>query len=327
MLCRDLLQHRQTTLTMPPARLLLLYPLGAQLIGGRTWVYTKLVGAEPANYRLVGHWHKRDGDVPVHAPEVTAGFFGGIDLEIHLAAPEAAGNYELELSALDGETSVASLKIALQVRSGPRAAFALDVAPLSYAWGGDRGVPVHRLHLERFLEEHARDIHGRCLEFQEPRYASRFGGSAVERLDILHADDSNPKATIVADLTVASDIPENTFDCIICTHVLHSIFHLERAIAALHRMLAPRGVLLVAVPHISMCDRRFEELWRFTAAGLTRLLTTAFPPEDVTVHAFGNSLTSAGELRGMVASEFAAEVLALHDERFAAEICARAQKK
>ena len=75
-----------------------------------------------------------------------------------------------------------------------------------------------------------------------------------------------------------------------------------------------------------MSDRRFDELWRFTVAGLDRLLGTVFAPEEVAVSAFGNSFTSAGELRGMVASEFPDELLNSHDERFAAEVCARAQK-
>ena len=145
-------------------------------------------------------------------------------------------------------------------------------------------------------------------------------------MDILHLDDSNPKATIIADITKPNAIPDNTFDCIICTHMLHTVFYLERALSELYRILAPGGVLLVGVPQISMCDRRYEELWRFTVAGLSRLLATAFAPEDFAVSAFGNSLTSAGELRGMVAQEFPADLIAFNDERFAAEICARAVK-
>ena len=246
-------------------------------------------------------------------------------------APESPGNYLLELAAIDAgggqAREIASLRMPVQVRGGGTPAFVADVAPLSYAWGADRGVPVHRLHLEQFLARHASDIRGRCLEFQEGRYATRFGGAAVGRLDILHLDNSNPNATIVADITAPNNIPDGTFDCIVCTHVLHSIFHLERAVAGLHRILAPSGVLLIAVPQISMCDRRFDELWRFTAAGLKRLLSTVFAPDEVSVSAFGNSFTSAGELRGMVASEFPEDLLAYHDERFAAEICARAQRR
>jgi SAM-dependent methyltransferase len=201
------------------------------------------------------------------------------------------------------------------------------ISPLSYAWGVDRGFAVHRMHLEQFLREHSGDIRGRCLEFLESLYVPRLGGPAVQTLDILHADATNPRATLIADLTRPNDLPDDRFDCIVCTHVLQSIFELERAMGELYRILAQGGVLLIGVPQISMSDSRYGELWRFTPDGLSRLLTTAFAPGDVTVRCYGNSLTAAGELRGMVASEFSAEVLSTHDPRFAPEICARAVKR
>jgi SAM-dependent methyltransferase len=315
---------------MPQTKLLLLYPIGAQVVGQRSKLWLKLCNAEAASVVVQGRWKASDGTAPAPERAVTSGFFGGVDLEFDLAAPDLPGDYLLELAAVDtgicDARAMASLQVPVRVRGSGAAAFAADPVPLSYAWGTDRGLPVHRLHLEQFLAHHASDIRGHCLEFQEARYAPRFGGVAVKRLDILHLDDSNPNATIVADITAPNDIPDGTYDCIVCTHVLHSIFHLERALAGLYRILAPDGVLLIGAPQISMCDRRFDELWRFTALGLERLLYTAFPPGAVSVSAFGNSFTSAGELRGMVASEFPKDLLDWHDERFAAEICARAQR-
>ena len=91
-------------------------------------------------------------------------------------------------------------------------------------------------------------------------------------------------------------------------------------------MLKPGGTLLVAVPHISMCGRRFHEIWRFTPEGLSTVLGTSFGSENVTVRAYGNSLTAAGELRGLVAHEFTENELNHQDPRFAVEVCARATK-
>jgi glycosyltransferase involved in cell wall biosynthesis len=207
-----------------------------------------------------------------------------------------------------------------------RARLAIGVQPLSCLWGFDRGLPVHRYYLEQFLQEFARDIRGHCLEFQNPGYTPRFGGSAVEKLDILHIDDSNPLATIVADLAKPNDIPNDVFDCIVCTHVLHVIFELDNVVAELHRILKPGGILLVGVPHISMCDPGYHEIWRFTPEGLGAVLGKAFGGENVTVRAYGNSLTAAGEIRGLVASEFSQATLDYYDPRFAVEVCARACK-
>jgi glycosyltransferase involved in cell wall biosynthesis/SAM-dependent methyltransferase len=211
--------------------------------------------------------------------------------------------------------------------SKARARLTVGVTPLSYLWGSDRGLSIHRYYLEEFLKEFAHDIQGHCLEFQNPSYTFRIGGAAVEKLDILHIDATNPLATIVADLTKPNNLPSNRFDCIICTHVLHVIAELDRAVSELYRILKPGGVLLVAVPQISMCDPGFHELWRFTPEGLALVLAKAFGKDNVVVKAYGNSLTSAGEIRGLVTHEFNATILNYHDPRFAVEVCARACKR
>jgi SAM-dependent methyltransferase len=202
----------------------------------------------------------------------------------------------------------------------------IGVHPLSYLWGFDRGLPIHRYYLEQFMQECVQDIRGHCLEFQDPGYTRRLGGSAVEKSDVLHIDASNPLATIVRDLTQPNDLPSDRFDCIICTHVLHIISEIDKAVSELHRILKPGGVLLVGVPHVSMCDPGFHELWRFTAEGLALVLRKAFGASSLTVRAYGNSLTAAGEIRGLAAHEFSHATLNYHDPRFAVEVCARARK-
>jgi SAM-dependent methyltransferase len=198
--------------------------------------------------------------------------------------------------------------------------------PLSVFWGHDRGLPICRYYLEQFLETCAADIRGHCLEFADDWYTTRFGGRAVTKLDILHLDASSPAATIIADLTQPNEIPGDTFDCIVCTFVLHVIFDVDRAIAELHRILKPGGVLLAAVPHISMCDPQYREIWRFTPEGLFRVLARSFTPSDIRVQAYGNSLTAAGQIRGLVPEEFTRAELDHHDERFAVTVGARALK-
>src|SRR5262249_47875827 len=172
--------------------------------------------------------------------------------------------------------------------SRPRTRLAVGLEPLSYQWGGDRGEAIFAAYLWAFLEENAADIRGHCLEFYNDQYTSAYGGKAVAKLDILHIDDSNPRATLVGDLTKPNNLPGDCFDCIICTHTLHLIFEVRKAVADLYRILKPGGVLLTAVPQVSMCDPGWHEFWRFTPEGLHRLLATAFREEDVTVRAYGN---------------------------------------
>ena len=208
-----------------------------------------------------------------------------------------------------------------------RIVLGFGVKPRSYLWGFDRGLPIHRYYVEQFLQEFSVDIRGRCLEFQEDSYTSRFGRGRFSRLDVLHKDSGNPRATIVADLTHSNNIPGDCFDCIICTHVLHVIYDVDKALLELFRILKPGGVLLVALPGLSMCDPQWHELWRFTPEGLRIKLAKIFGDESVTVRAYGNSLTAAGEVRGLVTHEFTRAELDDHDPRFAVEVCARAVRR
>jgi SAM-dependent methyltransferase len=207
-----------------------------------------------------------------------------------------------------------------------RVRLAAGVKPLSEVWGADRGIPIHRYYLTGFLKEWRADIRGHCLEFLADTYVTAIGGDAVSKVDVLHIDDSNPKATIVADLTQPNSVPDNEFDCIVCTHVLHLVTDFNEVTSELHRMLKPGGVLLVAVPQLSMCDPGWHEYWRFTPEGLGLLLGRVFGRENVSLRAYGNSLASACEIRGLAANEVHTDVLECHDPRFAIEVCGRAQK-
>jgi len=146
------------------------------------------------------------------------------------------------------------------------------------------------------------------------------------KIDIIHLDDSNPLASIVADLTKPNRIPSAYFDCIICTHVLHIIFEMPEFLSEIKRILKPGGYLFLTVPGISMCDYSWNELWRFTEEGIQRLLEHHFEKDSVQVEGFGNSLVAAGQIRGLSREEFSFKELTSYDGRFAVEICAKAQK-
>jgi SAM-dependent methyltransferase len=174
-----------------------------------------------------------------------------------------------------------------------------SVEPLSYLWGTDRGLPPHRYYVEEFLRGARDEIRGHCLEFREDRYTTRFGEGRPERLDILHIDSSNEKATLIADLTRPNRLSSDMFDCIICTFVLHVVTDPGTVFAEMHRMLKTGGVLLIAVPQVSMDGPEYGELWRFTQAGLRLLLGHCFPSDGIVVKSFENALTTAGDLRGI----------------------------
>ena len=82
----------------------------------------------------------------------------------------------------------------------------LPPAPVSRTFGFDRGKPIDRWYIERFLAEHAADVRGRVLEVAESTYTGWYGGDDVTTSDILYAAEGNPEATVVGDLTTGEGI-------------------------------------------------------------------------------------------------------------------------
>lgn len=204
------------------------------------------------------------------------------------------------------------------------------VTPISRSFGMNRGRPVDRYYIEAFLERHADDIRGRVLEIADDAYTRRFGAARVVRSDVLHAVAGNPRATMVADLTSAPEIPSDAFDCVILTQTLMFIYDVRAALGTLHRILRPGGVLLATMSGISQVARydmdRWGEFWRFTSLGAARLLQEVFPRECVQVEARGNVLAATALLYGLAAEELKVEELEHPDRDYELVITARAVK-
>lgn len=203
--------------------------------------------------------------------------------------------------------------------------------PLSDYFGFDRGTPIDRVYIERFLRRHRADVRGRVLEVKDRGYTTRVGGAAVERSDVLDVDAGNPAATVVADLERPAFVPADAFDCFILTQTLQLIFDTRAALTAAHRLLRPGGTLLVSVPGISQLDSWSlrsggADYWRFTSFALERLLSEAFPGGDIQVEAVGNVLAATAFLQGMAAEELTQEELDAHDPAYELLLLARAVK-
>ena len=200
--------------------------------------------------------------------------------------------------------------------------------PISDHWGADRGLPIDRYYIERFLSEHSGDIRGRVLEVMDRRYTERFG-RAVSHSDVLDVDAANPLATIVADLTAAEGVPADSFDCFVLTQTLQFVYQVEAAIREAHRLLAPEGVLLATVPAVSKIDRHAGvegDFWRFTAASAGRLFASVFAEGRVRVQTYGNVLAAIGFLAGLAREDLDDRELDVEDERFPVLVAIRAEK-
>jgi peptidoglycan/xylan/chitin deacetylase (PgdA/CDA1 family)/SAM-dependent methyltransferase len=249
-----------------------------------------------------------------------------------LAAGAESGSRSADARrAVAGETAGRAVR---RARARPRVG-SLDLGdlrtttPVSRGFGFERGTPLDRHYIERFLEPRAADVRGRVLEIGEDRYTRRFGGERVRHVDVLHVEEGNPQATIVGDLADLPQVPDASYDCVICTQTLLLIWDAPAAVATLRRILAPGGVALVTVPGITrVCREEAEtwgDYWRFTAQSAGRLFEEAFGPGAVEVEAHGNVLTATAQLHGIAAEELEQAELDARDPDFEVLIGVRAQ--
>jgi SAM-dependent methyltransferase len=197
-------------------------------------------------------------------------------------------------------------------------------APISGHWGADRGLPIDRWYIERFLDRHRDDIHGDVLEVKSDAYVRRFG-SSLEEVHVLDLDPENPHATVVGDLAGDTPpLPEGAVDCFVLTQTLQYIWDLETAISNAHRMLRDGGSLLLTVPSVTRISHELDidDFWRFTPASLRRLLAASF--SDVDVAGAGNLVSAMAFLTGLAAHELAPRELGSDDFRYPVVVTARA---
>lgn len=200
--------------------------------------------------------------------------------------------------------------------------------PVSANFGWDRGTPIDRVYLERFLDANRADMRGRALEIGDASYCRRFG-SGVTRQDVLHVDPANRDATIVGDLSQPDVLAAEGFDCLLITQTLHLIFDMGQAAAQLHRALAPGGVLLLTVPGITPVDRHEwgdSWYWSLTAAAVRRLFEPLFGAENLRIEAYGNVYAATCFLQGLAAEEVDRAKLDPVDPAFPVVVALRARK-
>jgi peptidoglycan/xylan/chitin deacetylase (PgdA/CDA1 family)/SAM-dependent methyltransferase len=201
--------------------------------------------------------------------------------------------------------------------------------PVSRDWGYDRGTPIDRRYIDEFLAAHSSDVRGTVLEVQEDDFTLAFGGTRVTEHAILDVDPSNERATVLADLRSAPQLPSQAFDCIILTQTLHVIDDMAAALGECYRILKPGGVLLATLPSASRVCLEYGEhgdLWRMTPAGARALFQSAFAPSDTSYDAFGNVLTNTAFLHGLGCAELTDAEFDARDPYFPALTGVRAKK-
>ena len=203
--------------------------------------------------------------------------------------------------------------------------------PISPVFGNDRGLPIDRYYIEKFLSADAKYIQKHVLEIGDNYYTIKFGSNRVTKSDVLNVVPRDQRTTIVADLTRADILPSDLFHCIILTQTLQMIYDFRSALKHLYRILRHDGVLLLTTHGISKIGRwegidPWGEYWHFTTQSLKRLFQEFFPAENVTVKSYGNVLSTIAFLHGLAVEELSTKELDHHDPNYELLITVRAVK-
>lgn len=203
-----------------------------------------------------------------------------------------------------------------------------NVQPVSRHFGFDRGTPIDRYYIDKFLQTNRQLIKGRSLEVAESLYTKRFGENITD-IEVLHVEKTR-QATIVGDLTASETLPSDAIDCFICTQVYNCIFDFQKAIAGTHHLLRPGGVALVTVSGISPISRydadRWGYFWNFCPQGILQAMQKVFGEGNVQLTCYGNSLAAIAFLKGLAAEELSEEELNYLDQDYPVSICLVATK-
>jgi SAM-dependent methyltransferase len=222
-----------------------------------------------------------------------------------------------------------SLQYLKRTFTKPRGLDLDSVYPVSDWLGEDRGTPIDRYYIEKFLNSNRSHIHGNVLEVANDKYIRKFG-SGTTTLDVLHPIAGTHGATVIGDLTDASSLPEDRFDCFICTQTIHVIYKYMDAIKGAYKVLRPGGVMLATLGSIAQISEfdmdRWGDYWRFTTRSAKLSFGEVFGMENIDVSYYGNCLAAISLLRGIAVEEVSSQNLDIQDRNYPVIITIVAKK-
>jgi len=209
--------------------------------------------------------------------------------------------------------------------AGTTLADALPRRPLCQMFGMQRGTPIDRYYLGRFVEEmrprvtpagHVLDVGGRTND----RLDYRLHG--VHRYDALDVG-GGPGVTVVADAEDRSAVAAGSVDTVLLFNMLEHCRDPRRVADNVHAWLRPGGSCLAMVPGAQRLHDFPRDYGRPTPDGLATLFA-AF--EEIEGRTYGNLATAIGSLAGLAAEEFDPATLDEHLPDYPVATCIRARK-
>lgn len=182
--------------------------------------------------------------------------------------------------------------------------------PVSSKFGFDRGTPIDRYYIERFLNDHRQYVSGNILKIGGVKYSKKFSYGNNNKFYCLTHDTpphSKDISFIKGDLTKEESLPEGLIDCFICTQTFNFIYDVRTAIRGAYKLLKEGGVLCATVSGLSQISRydmdRWGDYWRFTDLSIRKLVGEVFLKNNIQVFVYGNAMSATALVQGLAVED------------------------
>ena len=182
----------------------------------------------------------------------------------------------------------------------------MEVKPISEQFGSERGTPVDRIYIEKFIRKYSNYIKGAVLEIEDAIYTHKYGKENVKHSIVMDVSNQSDKIDFNANIESGEGVQECLVDCFIITQTLMYIYDLESAAKNIVKFLKPGGVALITCSGLSQNSKRCMENYGSYFNFNTAVFEKMFKKEKVEIidtGSFGNVKTVMAHLVGMCAED------------------------
>ncbi len=195
----------------------------------------------------------------------------------------------------------------------------MPTIPASRVFGTERGKPIDRYYIEKFLDDNRQSIWGETLEIAETTYSLKYGEERIKHAYMLHVNGWGENA-IKGNLETGEGLEDCRYDTLVITQTLMFTYDLYNAAENIYRTLRHGGTAFVTVAGISQISRYDADRWgsyySFHKDALHRLFEPLFGQENVSVKSYGNVKTAIAMLYGLCCEDLVESDFAVYDKDY-----------
>lgn len=195
----------------------------------------------------------------------------------------------------------------------------MGTEPVSLQFATERGTPVDRYYIEKFLGNNSRFIQGDILEIEDNTYTKQFGSGNFRSL-VMDVSSESDGVDFLANLETGEGIRDGVADCFICTQTLMYIYDLASTADNIHRLLKTGGTALITCSGLSQNSRRCMDNYGCTYNFNVDVFRHMFADQDkfeiIDIGSYGNVKTVCAHLAGLCIEDLTEEDFSVNDKYY-----------